>query len=488
MYTELYSISTNRFQSKLVKIEASMSKGMFAFSVLGSTKAYSKKIYDKVTSILKSMGLRLPPRRILININDCISNDYDLFDLPILLAILELIGYIKLDKTFLYIGHLMLNGDLKELDNSYSIIKSSIDLGVKKLIIPKKKDLYNIYADKTKVLLAENLSDLIEYFRGYKKLQAPDKIIYKDIASIKPDINDIVGQEKLVKALILSIVGRHHILIEGASGSGKTYAVKAIESILPQSLDEDLLYLNANNRGNKTFINRPYFNYVYPSLTPKQLIGGQRQDSCLLNSDRGFLVMNEICLFSNPLLNNLRIPMDENRVKINMNKEEVILDTFFTIIATMNPCPCGNLYSQVKKCTCSQGEINAYQRKMSYPLKERFHISIRVDNEPGTKDVDRNNYDIDKIKNKILQAWNIQRQRYRTSKIYYNGLVDDLTFISSMELESNLNNILVDLKAYYGLSERKMGHLLRISRSIADYEGEDHLSEDHIYEAINYLI
>lgn len=488
MYTELYSISINRFQSKLVKIEASMSKGMFAFSVLGSTKTYSNKIYDKVTSILKSMGLKLPPRKILININDSISNNYDLFDLPILLAILELIGYIKLDKTYLYIGHLMLNGDLRENDNSYSIIKSAIDLGAKNLIMPKKKDLYNIYSDKANVLLAENLFDLIEYFRGNKKLQAPHKIICKDVDSIKPDLNDIVGQEKLVKALILSIVGRHHILIEGASGSGKTYAVKAIESILPQSLDEDLLFINANYRGNKTLLKRPYFNYVYPSLTPKQLIGSQRQDSCLLNSDRGFLVMNEICLFSNSLLNNLRIPMDENRVKIIMNKEEVILDTFFTVIATMNPCPCGNLYSQIKKCSCSQGEINSYQRKMSLPLKERFHINIRVDNEARIKNVDKNNYDIGKIKNKILQAWNIQRQRYRTSKIYYNGLVDDLTFNSSIELENKLKSILVDLKSYYGLSERKMGHLLRISRSIADYNGEEQLSEDHIYEAINYLI
>lgn len=488
MYTEIYSISTNRFQSKLVKIEASMSKDMFAFSVLGVSKAYSKNIYDKVSSILKSLGLRLPPKKFLINVNNSISNDYNLFDLPIMLAILNLIGYIKLNKSYIFVGSLMLNGDLGKLDNPYKLIKSSIDLGVRKIIIPYKKDIYNIYTDKLNLLLAKNLFDLVNYFRGTKKLISPTELDIKADDPIKPDINDIVGQEKLIKALILSIVGRHHILIEGASGSGKTFAVKAMESVIPRAMDDDLLSINANYRGDKGFIQKPQLNYVYPSLTPKQLIGSQRQDSTLLNSDRGFLVMNEICLFSNSLLNTLRIPIDEKRVKVRVNEEETDLDTYFTIIATMNPCACGNLYSQVKKCTCTQGEINSYQRKMSLPLKERFHMIIRVDNELGIRSVKKNKYNIEEIKNKILNAWNMQRVRYGGNKIYYNGLVDELAFKSSLMIDKELKALLIELRTHYCLSERKMEHLIRLSRSVADYDGEDQLSEYHVYEAINYLI
>lgn len=153
-----------------------------------------------------------------------------------MLAILSLIGYIKLNKSYIFVGSLMLNGYLGKLDNPYKLIKSSIDLGVRKMIIAYKKDIYNIYTDKLNLLLAKNLFDLVDYFRGTKKLISPTELDIKADDPIKPDINDIVGQEKLIKALILSIVGRHHILIEGASGSGKTFAVKAIESVIPREI------------------------------------------------------------------------------------------------------------------------------------------------------------------------------------------------------------------------------------------------------------
>ena len=257
-------------------------------------------------------------------------------------------------------------------------------------------------------------------------------------------------------------------MIYGVSGSGKTLAIDEISKFIPKGVDEDLLTINANNFNNN-FIFRPMILKTKENITSSYLFGKNSAKGLFEKADKQYVYIDEINTLSKTFI---------NKISLLMEKEG------FTLISTMNPCPCGNLGSRILKCTCRPRDIEIYKRKLNKPQLDRFQIKLyseKVSYEDKTIQVD-----LDKVKSQIKNAWKKQIIRYNKSVSYYNGLVDAEQLHSKIILKSEIMNILKELSEYYSISLRVLDNIIRVARTIADIENCEDIEEKHIYEAFQY--
>lgn len=486
MYSKTSTIEINGMRSNIIDIEANIFKGMFAFSIVGIQRSKVKESREKIISCLKSLKIRLPNKKIIVNFSknkSTINEDY--YDLPILISLLKSLEVVKDKSDYLLIGHINLKGDLVPLENPYRIIKVALDNNVKKIVIPYDENIFKIDNEKIDIYYAKNISEVINFLNNNHRINHPFNSNC-EISNSALTINDVIGQEALLRALIISVVGRHHILISGVSGSGKSISVEAINSIIPQSNMQENLYINSFNQNfENTFLCTPQIIKCMPNIKLRDFIGDASHIGLITKSSLSFLYMDEINIYSKAIIDNLRLPMENRMIAFNDNDDTIYANSDFTLIATMNPCPCGNLGSEVNKCICSMGQISRYQDRVNKPLEERFQIKINVDRVDMGKG-DKKQHDIAFIKEKIKKAWILQKNRYNNVVGMYNGRLEKNEIEEFIGLDDSILILINDLISFYNLSMRIRSNIIVVARSIADYENSFDIKEEHVYEALNY--
>lgn len=489
MYSSTKTIEINGLTSSIIDIEANIFNGMFAFSIVGLKQSKSKETKEKIISCLKNLNMRLPNKRIVVNFskNKAFVNE-DYYDLPILISLLKSLKVVKEVGEMVFAGQINLNGDLIPLVNPYRIIKEAMDKGVKNLIIPYDENIFNFEKDGMKIYYAKNIYEVLDFLNhGISVSHIKSYNFNSDSSNITSiSINDIVGQKALIRALIISLVGRHHILVSGVSGAGKSISIEAIKSILPECSNPEKLYINAFNQDSSNqFLYKPLILKSLPNIKLKDFIGNAKHLGLIVKSAKSFLYMDEINTYSKAIIDNLRIPMENREIDYQDNEETIYANCDFTLIASMNPCPCGNLGSDINKCTCTLAQIGRYQDKVNKPLEDRFHLKIRVEPVNLQKDT-KSKYDLEDISKNIKRAWNLQKNRYNNVVGMYNGRLTKNEVDEYIKIDSSLLVLIDDLIHFYNLSMRIRSNIISVARSIADYENSKEIQEKHIYEAFNY--
>nr|MBN1228823.1 YifB family Mg chelatase-like AAA ATPase [Anaerolineae bacterium] len=489
----------------LVEVEVDASKGMPALTLVGLPSAAVKESKDRVWAAIRNSGLSFPgSRRLTINLAPAdLRKEGPAYDVAIALGVLIASGQLPPDcvESALVVGELSLDGSVRHVRGVISSAYLAHELGLERIFVPADDVAEASVVPDIDVIPVDHLISLVEHLLGLDAIPPFDRSNAApppDLPAYIVDFADIKGQEHVKRALEVAAAGGHNVAMTGPPGSGKTLLSRAVPGILPRmTLDEALevtrIYSVADllPEGVSLIQHRP-FRAPHHTISHAGLVGGgswPRPGEISL-AHRGVLFLDELPEFGKEL-ENLRQPLEDRSVTISRASGSMTFPSNFILIAASNPCPCGYYGDPVKPCTCSQSTITRYRQRISGPLMDRIDIHIevpRVDYEKLTDD--RRGELSETVRARIQAARDRQSERFARlegrRKILCNADMGprEVTEIARLNPESEA--LMRSAMRQMHLSARAYHRILKLSCSIADLEGSDHIQTHHLAEALQY--
>lgn len=517
-FAKTYSAQVNLLNGQIVTVEVDITRGsLYAFSIVGLPDKAVDESKDRVSGAIKNSGYKSPKaqnQKIVVSLSPAgMKKEGPFFDLAIAVCYMlaqEEVKFNSEDKIFL--GELGLDGTLRPIRGALPLVLKAKESGFREVYLPKGNAKEAALVEGIDIYGAESLSEVLEHidetkshnstFDGVESVgkkthipvQPKTRIDYKSpYKSI--DFVDIRGQESAKRGLEIAAAGGHNIAMYGPPGTGKTMLAKAFSSLLPELELDDVLEITGihsiagvNTEG---LISYPPFRSPHHTASYVSLIGGGTypKPGEITLAHRGVLFLDEFPEFEKRVLESLRQPLEDNIVSISRAKGSAVFPSDFILVAAMNPCPCGNLGSSKKECTCRPGDMDRYKRKISGPIMDRIDIWVSVGDVDYKKLSGEGQGEKSAvIKERIRGARIVQKNRFkeagRNIKSNSNMNVKDLSVL--IKINPDVRQVLDESAESLGLSARGYHRVIKLARTIADLEKKEEISTSHILEAIQY--
>lgn len=495
MFTKILSGSVIGINGFIVDVEVDKAKGLPGQTIVGLPGTAVKESRDRIRAALKNSGLETPLGFFTVNLAPAnLKKEGPIFDLPIALGMIALefeLSFKDLENA-LFIGELSLDGALRPVKGVLPICLSARDRGIKKIVLPKQNTGEALLVNGLEIYPIENIIELIGYFKRENQLsRANNKTKPHQNINHEIDFADVKGQLAAKRALEIAAAGFHNILMIGPPGSGKSMLAKRIKTILPPlSYEESLAITKIYSVSGRLLSNEEIIR-TRPVRTPHHttsfagMVGGSSnpQPGEISLAHHGILFLDEFPEFNRNVLEALRQPLEDKTITVSRASSSTTFPAEFMLVASMNPCPCGNYLNEEENCICSPTQIRNYWSKLSGPLLDRIDLIVEV---PCLKINELSELPAGEasrvIQNRVTKAWHQQKER--NLKLNSNLKPKEMKLYCS--LKKDAADLLKEAVYKFKLSGRGYDKILKVSRTIADLEGEPYIEVCHLAEALQY--
>ena len=478
-----------------VTVETHLSNGLPAFAIVGLPETAVKESKERVRSAIINSGLEFPARRITVNLAPAdLPKAGGRYDLAIAISILIASGQIeeKLLAGVEVLGELALDGSLRAVQGTVPAILAAKSAS-NRILLPAANTeevalvaYRHSYCAQSLIQLVRDLGQglVAPQFKRKRRGAAGS-------AMRQQNCNEIKGQALAKRAVQIAAAGGHNLLMIGPPGSGKTLLANLLIALLPELTEQEALEVAAIqsvSRGGRTerdWSNRP-IRSPHHTATSVALIGGGNRVSPgeISLAHRGVLFLDELSEFKPSVLDALREPLESGEISVSRANYSVKFPANFQLLAAMNPCPCGYASDPNHECRCTEERIARYSGKLSGPLLDRIDLIIEVPALSQTELLqgrdDASNWE--QLRERIQRCRQLQIDR--AGRLNADLLLAQIQACCPMEGEQRRQ--LANTMDKLSMSARATHRVIKMARTIADYEGSDEIRDQDLFEAISY--
>ena len=502
MFVRTYAGALVGIDAVTVTVEVNITGGGLGLFLVGLPDNAVKESEQRIRAAFENSGERMSGKKVVVSLAPAdLRKEGAGFDLPIAVGILAAMGRVDAESVggTLFVGELPLDGSLKPVRGVLPLALRARAEGLR-LVLPAANAAEAAVVEGLEVIGVGTLRELLSLLHGEITIApavAPASEPFEVSAGrYAEDFADVKGQAHVKRALEIAAAGGHNVIMVGAPGSGKTMLARRLPTILPpltreEALETTKIHSVAGKTGLQggLMTHRP-FRAPHHLTSQVALIGGGQSPHPgeVSLAHNGVLFLDELPEFGRNVLEVLRQPLEEKRVVVSRARYSVEYPANFTLVAAMNPCPCGYYNHPTRECTCSPGSVHRYMNRISGPLLDRIDLHIEVTpvlpqelsaaaaGEPSAV-----------IRERVMRAREIQAERFREAEgIHTNAMMNSALLRECCRLDAASAALLERAMERLSLSARAYDRILKVARTIADLAGREAISSADIAEAINY--
>lgn len=502
MFVRCYAGAIVGIRAVKVDVEVNIAGGGIGLFLVGLPDNAVKESEQRIRSAFENSEMRMTAKKIVVNLAPAnLRKEGSGFDLPIAVSILAATSQIIDDRLAdtLFIGELSLDGGVKPVRGVLPIAVMAKESGLKRLVVAAENAAEAAVVEGLDVIAVENLKEVAAFLNAERDIAPTRATIREPEESLAErfleDFADVKGQSHVKRALEIAAAGGHNVLMIGAPGSGKTMLARRMPSILPpMSLEEAVeatkIHSVAGKLGAQSGLltARP-FRSPHHLTSQVALVGGGQspQPGEVSLAHNGILFLDELPEFGHNVLEVLRQPLEDKTITISRAKYSVEYPANFTLIAAMNPCPCGYYNHPTKECSCPPSAIHRYFSRISGPLLDRIDMHIEVCPVPISDiNSEQRKESSSEVRRRVIAARDIQRRRFASTAIHSNAMMNSAMLREFCPLGKAERALLERAMERLSLSARAYDRIIKVARTIADLDNAPDITASHIAEAINY--
>lgn len=498
MVAQSYTVAFEGIDARLVEVQCALSPGLPHFSLVGLPDKAVSEAKERVRAALNALSIALPSRRITINLSPAdLPKEGSHFDLPIALSLLAAIDILPKDavERLVSLGELSLSGTLVPVTGALPAALAAAEAD-RTLMCPAASGAEAAWVGETQVLAPETLAAAIQHLTGARVMDISQP---GEVSGTKggPDLSEVKGQERAKRALEIAAAGRHHMLMIGPPGSGKSMIAARLPGILPilspeEALETSMVHSLAGLIEDGGISRQRPFRAPHHTASMAAIVGGGKgaKPGEISLAHNGVLFMDEFPEYPRGVLETLRQPIETGDVTVARANAHVKYPCKFLLMAAANPCKCGYLADPARACARVPGCGEDYLGRISGPLMDRF--DLKVDVPPvAFQDLDLppSGESSADVAARVQEAREVQQKRFdgidgvRVNADASGALLDEIA-----TPDADGKALLLQAAERVGLSARGYHRVLRVARTIADLSGHDQITRTDVAEAISFRL